>query len=108
MSMARAIAEATGLDPSKDFEVRNEGAGPFLYAWRSQSVPRPTAAQIAEYIAAYADILPKRQAEVALREFAIEYLIAFIVNREFGDNTRMARVQAKINAWKAAHPGIVP
>lgn len=110
MSLASAIAAATGLNPASDFEVRDDGNGPFLAAWLSTAVARPTQVQIDGYVAAYADqtATAKRDGSHKLQEIALEYLVAFIVSREFADTTRLNRVKAKIDAWKAAHPGVIP
>lgn len=110
MSMARAIGEATGLVAGDDFTVRDnlDGRGPFLDVWRSLVVSRPTDVQIATWLSAYNAQLNKRLAVGAMRDVADEYLLAFIINQEFNDNTRLIAVRVKIAAWKAAHPGVVP
>jgi hypothetical protein len=108
MSLAHAIEAATGLVNGKDFRCQDDGAGPYIAYWNPANGPAPTPAQQAAYLSTFAATSDKRDGQEKLKQIAQEYLIAFIVNREFADNTRLQAVVAKINAWKAAHPGVIP
>jgi hypothetical protein len=96
--------------PLADYEVRESGDGPVIAFWDAVAMgaAQPSEAQVLALKATYDADAPKRVGLSKLQEFAMEFLIAFIVNQRFGDNTRLLAVNAKIDAWKAAHPGVIP
>lgn len=109
MSIAAAIALGTGLTAGEDFHVQDHGAGPFLAIWDTAKLgPRPTQSQIDAWLVTWNATATKRDGQATIKRIADEYIQAFIINQEFGDNTRLLAVKAKIAAWKTAHPGVVP
>jgi hypothetical protein len=108
MSIAAAIQKATGFVAGHDFSVQDHGKGPFLAVWPERLGARPSDAQIASWLAAYKAGEPAREGQTLLGEILSDYLSANIVQQEFGDNTRLLAVKAKIAAWKPTHPGVTP
>jgi hypothetical protein len=112
MSLAHAIEAATGLVNGKDFRCQDDGAGPYIAYWNPANGPAPTPAQQAAYLSTFATTSDKRDGQEKLKQIAQEYLIAFIISREFseiaGSGDRLAAIKAKITAWKNAHPGVLP
>jgi hypothetical protein len=109
MSIAAAIQMATGRIAGDDFSVQDDGKGPYLAKWNAATLgARPSDAQINSWLATYNAGAEAREGMALVRQIAQEYLIATIVNQEFGDNARLLAVKAKLASWKAAHPGIIP
>lgn len=96
--------------PLRDYVVRDDGAGPFIAYWDAVAlgVAMPTEAQVLTFKATYDAGQPKRDGAATLLAISQEWCIAQMVNAQFGDNTRLLAVNAKITAWKNAHPGVVP
>lgn len=103
MSLARAIADATGLDPAKDFIIQDDGEGPYIKRWDSVRLgPAPTQADLTNYMLAYAAKQPERDEAAFIQSISREYVTAMIRNDLFQDATALTALIAKVEAWKAA------
>ncbi len=101
--------------PNLDYKVvdRLDGLGPQIAVWDAVALgPIPTPAQLDAAQTTFDSRADKRDGEAQLQKIAMEFLVAFLINRKFaglpGAGERLAAVDAKIDAWKAAHPGVVP
>lgn len=110
MTLAAAIAEATGLVPGKDFICQDDGAGPYLAEWKTDAVAQPTKDEQDAMLVAYNEPakVDSREKSELLKQIAMEYLIALIAEKELGDSTRMQAVQAKITAKTVPSPVVDP
>ncbi len=100
MSLADAIAIATGLDPAKDFEVRATGDGVFIMSWdeAKTKIPLPDQAQLDQWEAEYQQKLPAIKFRAFVKSIAKDYLEALIYRDELKDDSLMLVMQAKIAA----------
>lgn len=96
MSLADAIAAATGLDPARDFDVRDIGDGPFLAAWFSKDVPEPTAQDLDAWTLAYEAGSASRAKLATLRSKALDYVVAIMAQQELGDDSKLIEIKADI------------
>lgn len=109
MTLALAIADATGLVPGVDFRCQDDGAGVFLAEWLTDKMPPPTTKDLQDYLAAYQDPVKvdQRSKLDLLRQVSDEYLVAFIAFQELGDDSLLKAVREKITA-KAVSPISAP
>lgn len=96
MSLADAIAAGTGLDPTTDFEIRDDGDGPFLARWDESKAPRPTDDEIAGYVAAYEKAAPERELRAKVRAKMFDYLEALVYQNELADTSKLEAVQTDL------------
>ncbi len=98
MSLALAIAAATGLNPEKDFLVQDDGAGPFLAKWLTQSRQAPNSAELDTWLADYEASAKEREKDRVLRERALEYLVSVMRKDELSDASALTALKAEIAA----------
>jgi hypothetical protein len=96
MSLGQAIAAATGLDPERDFEVRDEGEGPFLANWHSAEIPLPDEKQLAQWQADYDAGEKAREKDRVLRARAMEYLVGLMYQQELADAAKITALKTDI------------
>ncbi len=103
MSLASAIALATGLDPEKDFEVRDDSDGtPPKLVWDTQKLgPVPSELDKQQWLADYEAKKPERDTEQFARSIQDEYVTAMIYNDLLKDSSRLTALIAKADAFMA-------
>lgn len=104
MSLAAAIAEATGLNPEKDFLVEDasDGLGPVLMQWDTRkNGPAPTPQQLEQFVAAYEAKQPQRDVSAFIATITNEYVTAMIANDLLQDSGPLTALIAKVEAWKS-------
>lgn len=102
MSLAAAIAEATGLDPDRDFQVKDDN-GIISLNWDSAKLgPTPTQSQLDGYVAAYDAKQPQRDLSNFIASITNEYVQAMVANDLFQDSKPLSTLIAKVDAFKKA------
>jgi hypothetical protein len=96
MSLAAAIAEATGLNPDKDFEVVSKGGVVFISRWDESKMPLPDQSTLDQWMSDYQTKLPDIRLGAFIRASLLDYLEALIYRDELQDGTKLAAIQAKI------------
>jgi hypothetical protein len=96
MSIADAITAATGLENGRDFEVRDEGDGPFLANWYTKDLPLPDDAQLAQWQADFDAGAKVREKDRVLRSRAMEYLVSLMYQQELADAGKLTAIKSDI------------
>ena len=97
------------IDLRSDIVIIQDAGEQRVTSWNDTKLgAAPTQVTIDQALVTYVSKSNKRDGLTQLQAIAMEFLIAFIVNQRFADNTRLVAVNAKIDAWKSAHPGAIP
>lgn len=96
MSLGLAIAAATGLDPERDFEVRDDGDGAYLARWNTKERAEPTDAELTQWLSDYESGAKEREKDRVLRARALDYLVAIMYKDELADTSKLTSVQSDI------------
>lgn len=102
MSMRRAIERLTGLKVRIDFDLQDDGGGPYISAWRSV-VAQPTEQQIADMMATIAAepasvYLGSLVDDEIRRDVAFRALIKVLAQRFSLTNAQVvAAIKAQVN-----------